>query len=72
MPIGFSEKYINIIFDSQIDSILKYKCQEIKLHYKIKFLVIDMHTDCIYFQVQSASRMVCTTPEIAEVIRESN
>ena len=49
----FPAKYRRVVFDSQVDIVLKDVCEEIENRYQIKFLEIGLDNDHIHFLVKS-------------------
>jgi len=47
------EKYRKVVFDKEIDEILKKTCLEIEKRYEIKFLEIGTGNDHVHFLIQS-------------------
>jgi REP element-mobilizing transposase RayT len=49
----FPAKYRRVVFDEQVDKILKEVCLEIEQRYQMKFLEIGTERDQVHFLVQS-------------------
>ena len=49
----FPAKYRRVVFDIQVDSVLKEICADIEKRYQIKFLEIGTDRDHVHFLVQS-------------------
>ena len=49
----FPAKYRRVVFDAQVDVVLKEVCEEIEKRYQIKFLEIGTDRDHVHFLVQS-------------------
>jgi len=49
----FPAKYRRIVFDDDVDSVLKEVCLEIEKRYQVKFLEIGTDKDHVHFLVQS-------------------
>ena len=49
----FPAKYRRVVFDSQVDAVVKDVCKEIENRYQVKFLEIGTDNDHIHFLVQS-------------------
>ncbi len=49
----FPAKYRRIVFDTDVDSVLKEVCLDIEKRYEIKFLEIGTDEDHVHFLVQS-------------------
>ncbi len=52
--IVFPAKYRRVIFDDEVDEVLKDVCLDIENRYQIKFLEIGTDKDHVHFLVQSA------------------
>ena len=48
-----SAKYRRVIFDDEVDSVLKDICEEIEKRYEIRFLEIGADRDHVHFLIQS-------------------
>ena len=48
-----SAKYRRVIFDNEVDSVLKSICEEIEKRYEIRFLEIGTDRDHVHFLIQS-------------------
>jgi putative transposase len=49
----FPAKYRRVVFDSQVDGVLKDVCLDIEKRYQVKFLEIGTDKDHVHFLVQS-------------------
>jgi putative transposase len=49
----FPAKYRRVVFDEQVDLVLKESCVGLELRYEIKFLEIGTDKDHVHFLVQS-------------------
>ena len=49
----FPAKYRRVVFDSQVDEVLKDVCLDIEKRYQVKFLEIGTDKDHVHFLVQS-------------------
>lgn len=49
----FPAKYRRVMFDGQVEEVLKDVCLEIELRYEVKFLEIWTDRDHVHFLVQS-------------------
>ena len=49
----FPAKYRRVVFDAQVDIVLKEVCLEIESRYQVKFLEIGTDEDHVHFLVQS-------------------
>ena len=49
-------KYRRVVFDEEVDEILKEVCEEIEKRYEIKFLEIGTDRDHVHFLLQSIPR----------------
>ena len=49
----FPAKYRRVVFDDQVDKVLKEVCLEIEKRYQVKFLEIGTDNDHVHFLVQS-------------------
>ena len=49
----FPAKYRRVVFDGQVEEVLKEVCLEIELRYEVKFLEIGTDRDHVHFLVQS-------------------
>jgi putative transposase len=49
----FPAKYRRVVFDDQVDEVLKEVCLEIEKRYQVKFLEIGTDKDHVHFLVQS-------------------
>ena len=56
----FPAKYRRIVFDEQVDSVLKEICLEIESRYQVKFLEIGTDSDHVHFLVQSVPTYAVT------------
>ena len=48
-----SAKYRRVIFEDEVDSVLKGICEEIEKRYEIRFLEIGTDRDHVHFLIQS-------------------
>ncbi len=53
-------KYRRIVFDEDVDGVLKEVCQEIEKRYDIRFLEIGTDKDHVHFLVQSVPKVSAT------------
>ena len=60
-------KYRRIVFDEDVDQVLKEVCEGIELRYEIRFLEIGTDRDHVHFLVQSVPRLSPT--QIITVIK---
>jgi len=51
----FPAKYKRVVFDDEVDQVLKDVCLEIERRYEMKFLEIGTDKDHVHFLVQSVS-----------------
>ncbi len=49
----FPAKYRKVLFDAEVDIVLKQACLEIELRYEIKFIAIGTDKDHVYFPTKS-------------------
>ena len=56
----FPAKYRRVVFDEQVDTVLKDICLEIANRYQIKFLEIGTDSDHVHFLVQSVPTYTVT------------
>ena len=56
----FPAKYRRVVFDKQVDAVLKDVCLEIENRYQIKFLEIGTDSDHVHFLVQSVPTYAVT------------
>lgn len=56
----FPAKYRGVVFDEDVDNVLKNVCLEIEKRYQIKFLEIGTDQDHVHFLVQSVPRYSVT------------
>ncbi len=56
----FPAKYRRVVFDEQVDSVLKEVCLEIESRYQLKFLEIGTDADHVHFLVQSVPTYAVT------------
>ena len=49
----FPAKYRGVVFDKEVDAVLKEVCLEIGKRYQVKFLEIGTDKDHVHFLVQS-------------------
>jgi len=49
----FPAKYRRVVFDEQVDIVLKEVCLDIELRYEVKFLEIGTDKDHVHFLIQS-------------------
>lgn len=49
----FPAKYRRVVFDEEVDEVLKEACLGIEQRYEVKFLEIGTDTDHVHFLVQS-------------------
>lgn len=49
----FPAKYRRVVFDEQVDNILKEVCLEIEKRYEVKFIEIGTNKDHVHFLVQA-------------------
>ena len=49
----FPAKYRRVVFDEQVDIVLKEVCLEVAMRYQVKFLEIGTDKDHVHFLVQS-------------------
>jgi putative transposase len=47
----FPAKYRRVIFDDEVESVLKAVCLEIEMRYQIKFLEIGSDKDHVHFLI---------------------
>lgn len=55
----FPAKYRRVVFDNQVDTVVKDICKDLENRYQIKFLEIGMDNDHIYFLVRSIPTLYC-------------
>jgi putative transposase len=53
----FPSKYRRVVFDDQVESVLRDVCIEIEKRYEIKFLEIGVDKDHVHFLVQSVPKV---------------
>jgi putative transposase len=53
----FPSKYRRVVFDEQVQSVLREICLEIEKRYEIKFLEIGVDKDHVHFLVQSVPKI---------------
>jgi putative transposase len=53
----FPSKYRRVVFDEQVESVLREICLEIEKRYEIKFLEIGVDKDHVHFLVQSVPKI---------------
>ena len=53
-------KYRRVVFDEDVDKVLKETCQGIEKRYDIRFLEIGMDKDHVHFLVQSVPKISAT------------
>jgi len=53
-------KYRRVVFDEDVDSVLKEVCQEIEKRYDIRFLEIGTDRDHVHFLIQSVPKISAT------------
>lgn len=53
----FPSKYRRVVFDDQVESVLRDVCLEIEKRYEIKFLEIGVDKDHVHFLVQSVPKV---------------
>jgi REP element-mobilizing transposase RayT len=53
-------KYRRVVFDEEVDEILKEICQEIEKRYDIRFLEIGTDKDHVHFLIQSVPKVSAT------------
>ena len=56
----FPAKYRKVVFDDEVDDVLKGACAEIEKRYEIKFLEIGTDQDHVHFLVQSVPKYSVT------------
>src|SRR5208282_2849315 len=56
----FPAKFRRVVFDEQVDSVLKEVCLEIESRYQLKFLEIGTDADHVHFLVQSVPTYAVT------------
>jgi putative transposase len=56
----FPAKYRRVVFDEQVDVVLKEVCLEIESRYQVKFLEIGTDSDHVHFLVQSVPTYAVT------------
>ena len=56
----FPAKYRRVVFDEQVDTVLKEVCLEIESRYQVKFLEIGTDSDHVHFLVQSVPTYAVT------------
>lgn len=56
----FPAKYIRVVFDDDVEKVLKEECLGIEGRYEIKFLEIGTDRDHVHFLVQSVPRYSVT------------
>jgi putative transposase len=56
----FPAKYRKVVFDDEVDGVLKKVCLEIEKRYEIKFLEIGTDQDHVHFLVQSVPKYSVT------------
>ena len=56
----FPAKYRRVVFDVQVDAVLKEVCLEIERRYQLKFLEIGTDSDHVHFLVQSVPTYTVT------------
>jgi REP element-mobilizing transposase RayT len=49
----FPAKYRRVVFDEQVDAVLREVCLEIEKRYEIKFIEIGVDKEHVHFLVQS-------------------
>ncbi len=49
----FSAKYRRVVFDEQVDEVLREICLDIEKRYEVKFVEIGVDKDHVHFLVQS-------------------
>ena len=52
-PMVFPAKYRKVIFEGEVDEVLKEVCIDIEKRYEVKFLEIGIDKDHVHFLVQS-------------------
>ena len=50
-------KYRRVVFDEEVDKVLKEVCEEIEKRYEIRFLEIGTDKDHVHFLVQSVPKL---------------
>ena len=63
----FPAKYRRVVFDRQVDEVIKEVCLEIEKRYEVKFLEIGTDKDHAHFLVQSVPRYSVT--KIVRIIK---
>ena len=53
-------KYRRVVFDEDVDNVLKEVCQEIEKRYDIRFLEIGTDKDHVHFLIQSVPKVSAT------------
>jgi len=56
----FPAKYRRVVFDGQVDAVLKEVCLEIERRYQLKFIEIGTDSDHVHFLVQSVPTYTVT------------
>ena len=60
-------KYRRVVFDTEVDEVLRETCIEIEKRYEIKFLEIGIDKDHVHFLIQSVPKKSVT--EIIRIIK---
>ena len=60
-------KYRRVVFDEDVDNVLKEVCQEIEKRYDIRFLEIGTDKDHVHFLIQSVPKVSAT--QIIRVVK---
>ena len=63
----FSAKYRRVVYDEDVDEVLKEICLNIERRYEIKFLKIGTNEDHVHFFVQSVPG--CSVTNVDRVIK---
>ena len=56
----FPAKYRRVVFDEEVEAVLKQACMEIEKRYEVKFLEIGADKDHVHFLVQSVPKYSVT------------
>lgn len=66
----FPAKYRRVIFDDEVDEVMKDVCMDIEARYQIKFLEIGTDKDHLHFLIQSVPTYPIT--KIVTIIKKYN
>ena len=64
VSLVISAKYRRVVFDGDVDAVIREVCLEIEKRYEIKFLEIGIDRDYVHFLVQSVA-----TNSVTKVVR---